>query len=133
MTSGSDKPVQNRPSPIDVLLVDDDEFTHELMRAFLRDSEFALLSAFNAADAIKLILGDKPPNVIITDAMMPGESGFSLIEKVKGNPRSAGIPVLLWTVKTGPDGSVMDASGKADILIAKPADASEILESLKLA
>src|SRR5215813_6779553 len=72
MTGGSEKPVQNRASPVTVLLVDDDEFTHELMRAFLRDSEFALLSAFNAAEAIKLILGDKPPDVVITDAMMPG-------------------------------------------------------------
>jgi DNA-binding response OmpR family regulator len=133
MTKAADKPVQNHPSRINVLLVDDDEFTHETMRAFLRDSEFSLLSAFNAAGAMEQILGDKPPDIVITDVMMPGESGFSLIEKLKANPRSAGIPILLLTILTGPDGSVMDGSGKADILIAKPVGASEILESLKLA
>ena len=51
------------------------------MRVFLRDSEFSLLSAFNAAEAMEQILGDKPPDIVITDVMMPGESGFSLIEK----------------------------------------------------
>jgi response regulator RpfG family c-di-GMP phosphodiesterase len=74
MTSAADKPVQNHPSRINVLLVDDDEYTHEMMRAFLSDSEFSLLSAFNAAKAMEQILGNKPPDIVITDVMMPGES-----------------------------------------------------------
>src|SRR5438552_1125774 len=65
-----------------VLLVDDDQFVHEMMGLFLGKTEYSLVSATNAHDAIKIIDSD-PPDILITDAMMPGESGFSLIEKMK--------------------------------------------------
>jgi response regulator RpfG family c-di-GMP phosphodiesterase len=103
---------------IKVLLVDDDEFIHEMMKLYLANSEYSLSSATNAQDAIKLI-DNEPPDILITDAMMPGESGFGLIEKMKARPACADIPVILWTILEDPDGSVMDASGKADILINK--------------
>ena len=41
-----------------------------------------MVSATNAPDAMEMINSD-PPDILITDAMMPGESGFSLIEKMK--------------------------------------------------
>jgi CheY-like chemotaxis protein len=115
-----------------VLLVDDDEFMHEMMSLFLGKTEYSLVSATNAQDAIKIIDSD-PPDILITDAMMPGESGFSLIEKMKANPGSAAIPVILWTILETPDGSVMDASGKADILINKPFYRCDMMESLEQA
>lgn len=66
------------------------------------------------------IIASDPPDIVITGAMMPGEGGFSLIEKMKANPGSANIPIILWTMLTEPNGSVMDATGKADILVNKP-------------
>ena len=65
--------------------------------------------------------------------MMPGESGFSLIEKIKARTSSANIPIILWTMLEQPDGSVMDASGKADIAINKPFYRSDILANLERA
>src|SRR6185503_18367197 len=81
---------------INVLLVDDDSLTHEMLELLLRQTEFSLRSAMNVAEAMSLIAADTP-DIIITDAMMPGESGFSLIEKVKSNLRTENIPVILWT------------------------------------
>ena len=115
-----------------VLLVDDDEFNHEMMSLFLGKTEYSLVSATNAQDAIKIIDSD-PPDILITDAMMPGESGFSLIEKMKAHPGSATIPVILWTMLEQPDGSVMDATGKADILVNKPFYRCDMMESLEKA
>jgi CheY-like chemotaxis protein len=115
-----------------VLLVDDDAFVHEMMGLFLGKTEYSLVSATSAQDAIKIIDSD-PPDILITDAMMPGESGFSLIEKMKAQPGSAAIPVILWTILETPDGSVMDASGKADILINKPFYRCDMMESLEKA
>lgn len=112
-----------------LLLVDDDRMTHEIVGLFLRNTEFDLVSAFTADEAMRIIISD-PPDIVITDAMMPGESGFSLIDKIKARPASANIPVLLWTMLTQPDGSVMDASGKADIVVGKPLYRSNMLENL---
>lgn len=112
-----------------LLLVDDDRLTHEIVGLFLRNTEFDLVSAFTADEAMRIIVSD-PPDIVITDAMMPGESGFSLIDKIKARPASARIPILLWTMLTRPDGTVMDASGKADIVIGKPFYRSNMLENL---
>ena len=102
------------------------------MGLFLGKTEYSLVSATNAHDAIKIIDSD-PPDILITDAMMPGESGFSLIEKMNAHPDSAAIPVILWTILETPNGSVMDASGKADILINKPFYRCDMMESLEKA
>jgi len=119
-------------SQVKVLLVDDDEGMHEMMRLFLGKTEFALVSATNAPDALEMINND-PPDILVTDAMMPGESGFSLIEKIKACACTAEIPVILWTILENPNGSVLDASGKADILVNKPFYRSGILGSLEKA
>ena len=119
-------------SQVKVLLVDDDEGMHEMMRLFLGKTGFSLVSATSAPDAMEMINSD-PPDILITDAMMPGESGFSLIEKMKSCACTAKIPVILWTILENPNGSVLDASGKADILINKPFYRCDILDSLEKA
>ena len=113
-----------------VLLVDDDKLIHEMMGLVLGETEYSLSSAANAHEAIEMIERD-PPDILITDAMMPGESGFSLIEKIKARPGGASMPIILWTIMERPDGSVMDASGKADILVNKPFYLCDIMKSLE--
>ena len=115
-----------------VLLVDDDAFMHEMLALLLNKTEFSLISATSADEAMKRVMTDAP-DIVITDAIMPGESGFSLIEKMKACPRSSRIPVILWTILEQPDGSVMDASGKADIVIHKPFYRCDILKNLEIA
>jgi CheY-like chemotaxis protein len=124
--------VRSDLSRVKVLLVDDDKGMHELMSLFLGKTEFSLVSVTNAPDAMALINND-PPDILITDAIMPGESGFSLIEKVKGSPSTAKIPVILWTILETPSGAVLDASGKADILMNKPFYHCDIMGGLQKA
>ena len=115
-----------------ILLVDDDQFIHEVMKLFLANTQYSLVSALSVQDAIKLI-GSDPPDILITDAMMPGESGYTLIEWIKANPACADIPVILWTIMERPDGSAMDATGKADISINKPFYRCDMMEGLEAA
>jgi len=122
----ADEVVPHTVPKCNVLLVDDDQFIHEMMALFLSKTEFSLVSATNAEDAMKIIVNDAP-DIVITDAMMPGQSGFTLIEKMKTSPGSASIPVILWTVLE------QDASGKADILMNKPFYRCNITESLEKA
>ena len=53
-----------------VLPVDDDQHIHEMMELLIRQTEYSLSSATNAHDAIRMIDSD-PPDILITDAMMP--------------------------------------------------------------
>ncbi|HJQ25584.1 MAG TPA: response regulator [Blastocatellia bacterium] len=120
-------------SALKVLLVDDDAFVHEMLALLIDRNAFAMSSARNVKEAMIAIAND-PPDLIVTDAMMPGESGFHLIEWVKADPHTRDIPIILLTILQQPDGSVMDASGKADLTVTKPiylSDITSVLEQAK--
>jgi CheY-like chemotaxis protein len=126
----------NEPAAVNkiykVLLVDDESFNHEIFDLSLNKNDFSLVTAKNVEEAMSVIAND-PPDILITDAMMPGESGFSLIEKIRSHPAMAKTPIILWTSLEQPDGSVMDATRKADFTVSKPFYLSSILETLEKA
>jgi CheY-like chemotaxis protein len=113
-----------------VLLVDDEATMHELMEIALKGTDYALMSAMNVGAAMKVIASLDSPDIVITDAMMPGDSGFSLIKLLKSNPATSHIPVILWTMLVKENGAVMDSSGKADLTMGKPFDLMNILDTL---
>jgi DNA-binding response OmpR family regulator len=113
-----------------VLLVDDELTMHEIIGLALNRSEYSLISATSVDEAMKQIASADPPDIVITDALMPGDSGFTLITAMKSNPVTSGIPIILWTVLEQGNGSVMDSSGKADITMSKPFNLPNLLESL---
>jgi CheY-like chemotaxis protein len=120
----------NGNNAIRVLLVDDEETMREMMGFALQDTDYSLVSVTNVDEAMKLISSSYPPDIVITDAMMPGDSGFSLITSIKSDPTTSNIPVILWTVLEQINGAVMDSSGKADLTMSKPFDLTEILDTL---
>lgn len=118
--------------PLKVLLVDDDSFVHEMLGLLLDKTEFSLTSATSVAAALRAVEIEMP-DIVITDAMMPGESGFSLIGKLRSDPRTQRTPIILLTILIESNGAVMDASGKADISVSKPLYLSDILSGLEQA
>jgi CheY-like chemotaxis protein len=126
----------NEPAAVNkiykVLLVDDETFNHEIFDLSLNKKDFSLVTAKSVEEALQII-DRNAPDIIITDAMMPGESGFSLIEKIRAHPATARTPIILWTSLERPDGSVMDASRKADFTVSKPFYLSNILDVLEKA
>jgi two-component system sensor histidine kinase/response regulator len=115
-----------------VLLVDDDESVHQTIELFLANTEYRLISARSVKEALALV-ASMSPDIVITDAMMPGESGFCLIERLKSEPETAKIPVILGTILQEWNGAVMDSSRKADISINKPFYLRDIIASLEKA
>gem|GEM_PF-2204215 len=129
MANGN-KAIKLSGTPLNVLLVDDEETTHEMMELALERTEYSLVSVTNVQEAMRVITSPWRPDIVITDAMMPGDSGFSLINSIKADPNTSDIPVILWTILQKQDGAVMDSSGKADITMSKPFDLPDILNSL---
>ncbi len=71
-------------------------------RFYIKDNlafDFTMREAANGKDAWKQIVND-PPDIIISDVMMPIMSGLELCRKVKSDPRTADIPVILLTAQT---------------------------------
>jgi len=124
--------MKNVTEPLRVLLVDDDTFVHEMVGLLIQGEDYSLETATNVKDAMQSI-AYATPDIIITDAIMPGESGFSFIERLKSDLRTRDIPVILLTILEQPDGSVMDATSKADIAVNKPVYSSDIISGLEQA
>jgi CheY-like chemotaxis protein len=127
---------QQSRGPAVVLVVDDSKIVHLLVRnalaAGLTGAGYSVISAMDAAEGLKVVASEAP-DIIVTDAMMPGMSGFDLIRKIKSQPETACIPVILLTCLEAENGSVMDASGKADLCLGKPFNDADIRSRIQKA
>ena len=84
-----------RPAPR-VLVVDDNPDTMVLMRELLSTQGYEVVAVQDAAHAEDEILR-QPPDVILSDVVMPGKSGYELCRELKDNPDTRLIPFVLIT------------------------------------
>ncbi len=77
-----------------VLVVDDDASVRELVCRFLGESEMDTITAGDGEAAFTLAR-DRLPDVITLDAVMPGMDGWDVLSKLKSDPATAGIPVVM--------------------------------------
>jgi CheY-like chemotaxis protein len=80
--------------PVVGLVVDDSMLIRYTVSRFLEERGFAVESATNGIEALK-ILDRVRPDLIVTDMQMPNLSGSELITALKKNPETAGIPIII--------------------------------------
>lgn len=88
-------------SPPTVLYVEDERSLHGLVEFWLTDAGFRVQLALDGAEALEMIRAD-PPDLVITDAMMPNVSGDELVETMKSDPDLAHIPIVMATAAASP-------------------------------
>lgn len=76
------------------LVVDDSMLIRHSVCRYLEERGFVVESACNGEEALEMV-GTVLPDVIITDVMMPKMDGTELIRRLKGDPQTAGIPVVV--------------------------------------
>ena len=116
------KALTRHPSLSRVLLIDDSEGDRYIVKQHLRHSSILVIEAANGSEGIRRAHSDQP-NIIILDLTMPGMSGFEVLRKLKADPITKDIPVLICTsrVLTSPERTeiaetlrrTMRASGRA--------------------
>ncbi|MFC0135984.1 response regulator [Massilia eurypsychrophila] len=79
-----------------ILIIDDDESMAETCSMFLEAHGFDVSVAASGAEALARIQG-KSHQLIISDCAMPGMSGVELSEKLRGDPSTATLPILLMS------------------------------------
>ncbi len=113
-----------------VLIADDDQVMRDLLDFKLTRAGFLVRTAGDGVAALAEILED-PPDLAILDVMMPGLSGFDVLRKVRQNPATADMAVILLTAKTREaDVDTGFASGAQDY-IRKPFSPTELLHRVK--
>ena len=104
-----------------ILIVDDEQPLRELLAEVLESDGHRVLVAGNGREALALIVGD-PPDLVVSDVMMPLLNGVKLYRHLKAEPTTATVPVILMS-SVGP---TVAAGAGADAFIRKPFDLDEI-------
>jgi DNA-binding response OmpR family regulator len=79
-----------------VMVVDDDAFVREILKAKLSSKGLEVIEAANGQDALKKAETEKPC-LIVLDIMMPGMNGFDVCERLRANPLTVNVPILFLT------------------------------------
>src|ERR1700760_3076696 len=104
-----------------VLVVDDILSNVKLLEAKLTAEYFEVVTAFNGLEALAKV-EECDPDIILLDVMMPGMDGFEVARRIKGNPKTAHVPVVMVTALDQPSDRVAGVVAVADAFLAKPVD-----------
>lgn len=113
-----------------ILVVDDEPAIHDFMDRLLKTNHYEVLHASNGAEALNVI-NAHAPDVVITDVLMPVMNGIELCRRIKGNSRTALLPILLLSADGSTDDKVRGLDAGADEYMAKPFEVGEILARLR--
>ena len=104
-----------------ILVVDDIEANVRLLQAKLEAEYYEVLSAPDGPTALTLAVTEKP-DIVVLDVMMPLMDGFTVCRRLKENPETRHIPVVLLTALDGRGDRVAGLEAGADEFLTKPID-----------
>jgi CheY-like chemotaxis protein len=113
-----------------ILFADDSVTAQNMGKKILTDAGYEVVAVSNGAAAVKKIAEQKP-DIIILDVYMPGYSGLEVCEKVRGSIETLKTPVLLTVGKMEPYKPEEANRVRADGVIVKPFEASDLLAIVK--
>ena len=115
-----------------ILIVDDEPDILNLTEKFLKLGDFETITSSNAKEALKMIEENyREIALILLDIMMPGRSGYSVLEEIKNNEKYKHILVVLFTVKSFNEDVQKGKKLGADAYITKPFSGKELLKRIE--
>ena len=113
-----------------ILVVDDNADMREYVARLLA-AQYDVTTASDGLDALAQV-AVTPPDLVITDVMMPGLDGFGLLEKLQSDPATMGVPVIMLSARAGDDGTIEGLEAGADDYLVKPFSARELLARVRV-
>lgn len=107
-----------------ILIVDDDEQNRELLHALIESAGHEPELAANGPEALAKLKGGV--DLVLLDVMMPGMDGFEVARRIRQNPDTADLPIVMVTVLDGKDYRLRAVEAGANDFISKPVDRTEL-------
>ena len=119
------------PAPRDlVLVVDDDPDIVRFVQVNLEVEGFDVIGARNGSDALRMAIRERPDLAVI-DVMMPGVDGLELTRRLRGNPATSAMPIIMLTAKGQTVDKVIGLTAGADDYVLKPFDTMELVARIR--
>lgn len=113
-----------------ILVVDDNQQNLELIQAYLEDLECETAAARDGIEALEMVARQKP-DLILLDVMMPRMSGFEVCRRLKNNPETGDIPVIMVTALNEFGDIERGIDSGTDDFVSKPINRLELLTRIK--
>ena len=114
----------------DILVVEDDRAIRDMLNFVLAQHRFNIIESNDAESAQQRIL-QKPPNLILLDWMLPGQSGIDFAQQLRADPNTRDIPIIMITAKGEEIDKVSGLNSGADDYITKPFSPRELIARIK--
>src|ERR671926_505738 len=118
------------PSGGTVLVVDDDPFIARLLEIELKAAGYDVRVANDGGTALELAR-ERSPDLVLADVMMPNMDGFELTRRLRMDPRTAAVSVILLTARGLSADKLEGFAIGADDYIVKPFDTPELLARVR--
>jgi two-component system, cell cycle response regulator DivK len=113
-----------------ILIIEDNDKNMKLARDVLQAKGYATLEAVTGEEGVKLAK-EKAPDLVLMDIQLPGINGIEAFRRIRGDAKTARIPVVALTASVTPtDRSEITAAG-FDAFIGKPINIREFVETVK--
>jgi len=114
-----------------IMVVDDEPDVLEVVKLILESDGYQVVTASSGQEALNIIEKEKP-DLVLLDIIMPRMDGWEVFSRIKSNPRTHSIPVIMLTAK---DQRIDKLIGlhvvRVDDYITKPFGRAELLERIK--
>ncbi len=114
-----------------ILVADDESDILTLLVSILKSENYDVITAFDGAEALTAIKMNRPDAVIL-DIQMPKLDGIEVLQRIKGSPETASLPVIMLTAKAGDEDILKGYKYGANYYIPKPFEISDVLEGVRL-
>jgi two-component system alkaline phosphatase synthesis response regulator PhoP len=123
----TDKSQQKQPV---IMVVDDNQQNLELLQAYLEDVDCTTIPAHDGLQALDIVRRN-PPDLILLDVMMPKMSGFEVCKRIKDDPKTTDIPIIMVTALTEFGDIERGIDSGTDDFLSKPVNKLELLTRIK--
>jgi two-component system, cell cycle response regulator len=121
---------EGEPYQKKILIVDDEPLNLKLLQAHLVQSKYEVHCARSGSEALEKA-AQVSPDLILLDVMMPGMDGYEVTRKLKEDPQSRDIPIILITALGGQDDKLKGLEAGADEFLNKPVQKIELLARIR--
>jgi CheY-like chemotaxis protein len=113
-----------------IMIIDDNPVIVELLQRKLGRAGYEVLGCVDSEQAVAQC-EEENPDLVILDILMPGLNGWEVMKRLKENPETASIPIIISTVKNRPEDMDKGRDLQAADYIAKPYVFSDLLDMVE--
>ena len=113
-----------------ILVIEDDPATSRLVDYSLRHEGYQVITSSNGLEGIRKAHSESP-DLVILDVMLPGMDGFEICHRLRSEPATAGLPILMFSAKAQEIDKDTGIKVGADDYLTKPSAPAEIVSRVE--